>query len=530
MIGIRTGYDGTNYPSAGDAGRNQISKSNEYIDNIRCGILQPQMIWEQGAITGDGDSVSTKHIRTNMIMLVKEPLNFEIDDGYTLRVKGYTDNTGSTLSYTSGWLTGNNELYNLSPSLTTKYFRLDLTTVNGTIDISPSAQTHVKVFFRVPRKSPYIVVGSSTLSDENTSSCDYVCNGENDEIVINKAIQSLPITGGTVHLSRGLFKITSAIQLDRPINFEGEGCGLTLNTSGEVNVVGTTIHTDNNLCHAVEVINSLYSHKGFKIHDIQFSGVGLRNIPAKAGIAFLATSDTCSIYNCDINNFAIGIYAKDSYIDAINITNNSIQRNRLGVYMNNIDQSRIENNIIWDSYGIYKFPDLFSGTINCGGIAIKGNNNIISGNTFGRPSFTDEGNNYDNTNNAPYGRCALHLFGGSTSIIESNIFTDGFMSLIQISNCYGCLINGNSFRKYGYPTFTLRDRKAINITSAHKTMISTNLFYAQNSSDYQESGVVYDDSNSSDTVCTGNVSFGMTSQTIYNLNGINSTETGNVCK
>lgn len=507
--------------ATGDEIKNQSNALNDYIN----GIYTPKITWSQGAITGDGDSVSTKHIRTGMIVLIKEPLYLTIANEYTCRVRGYTDITGTTVSYVSEWLTGDVKLDSLSPSASTSYFRLDLTTIDGTVDITPSAAVNVKVFFMLPKKNPYIVVGSATLPEQFKSACDYICNGLDDDIEINKAIQSLPTTGGTIHLTGGLFNLSSAIILDRPINLEGEGCGLTLNTSGTVNVIGTTLHTTNNTANCIEITASSYSHKGFKIHDMQLSGIGLRNNPSKNGIAFLSTCDTCSIYNCDINNFCIGIYAKDVYVDAISVSNNSIQRNRLGIYMNNADQSRIENNIIWDSYGIYQYPSLFDETINCGGIAIKGNNDIISGNTFGRPSFTDDDHNGTSTN--PNGRFALNVFGGTLMLVQGNTFSDSYMSLIQATNCYGCMISNNSFRKWGFESWVMRDRSGIQVISAQKTVISNNLFYAVRTTPYSESRAVYEDSASSKTICSNNIVYEIPQNDAFSLNGSNSSAQNN---
>ena len=164
--------------------------------------------------------------------------------------------------------------------------------------------------------------------------------------------------------------------------------------------------------------------------------------------------------------------------------------------------------------------------INCGGVAIKGNNDIISGNTFGRPSFTDDDRN--GTSTELKGRLSLNVFGGTLMLVQGNTFSDSYMSLIQATNCYGCMISNNAFRKYCYETFTLKDRSAIQVTSAYKTVISSNLFYATNANHYAEALAIYENSGSSNTVCIGNIAFGMSQSEAFSSDGTNSVIYNNI--
>lgn len=58
------------------------------------------------------------------------------------------------------------------------------------------------------KKNVVIYVGSAELSAEQKLSCDYVCDGVDDQIEIRQAISSLPDSGGEIHLSRGIFNIS----------------------------------------------------------------------------------------------------------------------------------------------------------------------------------------------------------------------------------------------------------------------------------------------------------------------------------
>lgn len=76
---------------------------------------------------------------------------------------------------------------------------------------------------------PTVMVAASNASKVSRSMASYLCDGTNDEVEINAAINSVAATGGRVVLSEGLFKTLDRIivPVDKHFFFEGMGMGIT---------------------------------------------------------------------------------------------------------------------------------------------------------------------------------------------------------------------------------------------------------------------------------------------------------------
>lgn len=57
-----------------------------------------------------------------------------------------------------------------------------------------------------------VVVAAADAPDHLKKAADAVCPGQDDHLVINAAIASLPETGGRVHLTGGSYRIGAAVQ------------------------------------------------------------------------------------------------------------------------------------------------------------------------------------------------------------------------------------------------------------------------------------------------------------------------------
>jgi len=95
-------------------------------------------------------------------------------------------------------------------------------------------------FLQSGRYSSNVIIGT----EENNlgAYCDYICEGSNDQTIIQQAINDLPSTGGKIVLLEGVYNISEELTLPYPITFEG-----TVNTSLCVLSQGLLRHDINNI-------------------------------------------------------------------------------------------------------------------------------------------------------------------------------------------------------------------------------------------------------------------------------------------
>lgn len=92
---------------------------------------------------------------------------------------------------------------------------------------------------RNPNRSATVVIAAS---NSLTSQADFVCDGTNDDIIINEAIDTLPTDGGRILLLEGTYNISSSINVNNSnIEIEGQGKGTILKLSDGSNTSIITI-------------------------------------------------------------------------------------------------------------------------------------------------------------------------------------------------------------------------------------------------------------------------------------------------
>ena len=82
-----------------------------------------------------------------------------------------------------------------------------------------------------------ITVASSQCTKSIKSISDYVCDGINDEIIIQNAINEISINGGTIQLTNGDFYINSIPNIDEG----GKACFIFPNNASDITLCGTGI-------------------------------------------------------------------------------------------------------------------------------------------------------------------------------------------------------------------------------------------------------------------------------------------------
>lgn len=330
------------------------------------------------------------------------------------------------------------------------------------------------------KKNVVIYVGSSELSDEQKFSCDYICDGVDDQIEIRQAIDSLPDSGGEIHLSRGIFNISNSIVISKRIKLVGEGKGITLDRNN-VNNGGTTLLSEltGGCIIRIKKSDTLSDIKGITLSDFQIVGSGIKTENNYCnGINVTTYTDCVALERLAICHCYNGLFVdQNATVDDISVTNCDFQRDSTGInILGQGWQTRIENNIFWD----------MSGYNDASGIILSGGQNIVSGNYFGVSSLEKQGtaNSWISANNGVLLLCN----GNSFAKCASNPIR--FKAGGQFAN-----INGNSFYEVGNAQFQPHERAVLYVdgagTGGGRISFTNNTVFWANGDDWKTSYLAY---------------------------------------
>lgn len=288
------------------------------------------------------------------------------------------------------------------------------------------------------KKNVVIYVGSAELSEGQKLSCDYVCDGVDDQIEINQAISSLPDSGGEIHLSRGIFNISNSIIINKRIKLVGEGKGITLYRNN-VNNGGTTLLTEltGGCVILIQKSDTLSDIKGITLSDFQIVGAGI-NVKNNycCGINVDTYTDCVTLERLAFCHLFYGLLVNSTgTADDMSISNCDFQRDVCGIYIAGKGwQTRIENNIFWD----------MKGSQQTSGIVLSQGANIVNGNYFGVSSLIsqDTASAWITANDAVSLLCVGNYFSKCAA------YPIRFNGGSQFAN-----INGNTFDNVGVANF-----------------------------------------------------------------------------
>lgn len=330
------------------------------------------------------------------------------------------------------------------------------------------------------KKNVVIYVGSAELSDEQKLSCDYVCDGVDDQIEINQAIDSLPDSGGEIHLSRGIFNITNSITIMKRIKITGEGKGITLDRNS-VNNGGTTLLSEltGGCIILIQKSDTLSDIKGITLSDFQIVGAGI-NVENNYcnGINVETYTDCVTLERLAICHCFYGLFVSQSAtVDDISVTNCDFQRDTTGIYIYGQGwQTRIENNIFWD----------MSGRSETVGIVLSAGKNIVNGNYFGVSSLLNQGVT-----------CAWISAKNAVSLLcNGNSFSRCTSSPIRFeAGGQFASISGNSFSEIGKAQFQPHERAVLYVdgagTGGGRISFTNNTVFWANDDDWKTSYLAY---------------------------------------
>ena len=180
----------------------------------------------------------------------------------------------------------------------------------------------------VARSATLIVCASDSKDKTN---CDYLCNGTEDQVVINNAIADLPATGGLIKLMDGTFNISDSITID----------------VDDTAIIGvgksTKIQTDNNIImiHAVSL-------SGILIKNLYLYGAGASHT-SNSCIQPAACDESKIVGNWIENCGRFGIYLQSTF-NSIVANNHVIDSKAEGIYLSSATYNVVSNNYAKGNY------------------------------------------------------------------------------------------------------------------------------------------------------------------------------------
>lgn len=401
-------------------------------------------------------------------------------------------------------------------------------------------------------KAAVLTIAASNAPDYAKNNANLVCTGENDEQIINNAISMLPSDGGEIHLSAGLFNVSSPIIIDRRIKIEGEGhsiggipaynqtngidyenniWGLNYQNLYYNNGGGTIIRAISD-CNVIQIGSVVTQKIQVILRDFSIQGFG-KDRHTKCGIYGKSSTDISVIDNISVTECFIGCYlhgnSRNSWNDAIKIINSSFQWCAMGLvayayWGNLIDCCIADNN------GIVSYTDDDGNTtkLNCGGVFLGGGTWIASNNIIVRcvsynisestagDAVIIKGYKTQFVNNMLSQNAGSMIRLESDLVrIENNMFQQwgksnisGDMAAIKQHSdwCNMCVIQNNTFE---YPENQLSEKDyVINLTNGKMHVIKNNTFVSigQGFTRYIKAP---------DAIKSGNLAYGYTKENVF---------------
>ena len=200
-----------------------------------------------------------------------------------------------------------------------------------------------------------------------------IASGSDASHVIQKAIDSLPVTGGKVYIAAGSYQLTATLRIEdkHGVHLEGAARGIMFSGGRE----GTSLRSE-------KAIDLLHIHggklkmAGVTVSNLHFVGSGKDN--GKAGILITGNSDLLSLHQVGANNCGVGFHFKGAgpgagVIDAPQIQFCDPQVNGIGLKMEHCHYAKVVGGEFSDCerYGIM-LSSSDSGHRRCGGTKVIG--------------------------------------------------------------------------------------------------------------------------------------------------------------
>jgi len=312
------------------------------------------------------------------------------------------------------------------------------------------AEEEIKLLYKGLRSTTLSVAASDT---QDTSGCDYICDGTNDQVEINQAIAALPAGGGLIHLLEGTYNVSAPITIDKDnVAIIGTGANTVLrirdNHNANLNVIETTNHS-NILIKDLRVDGNQANQIAGLMFGIHFNTVTYSRVEGcwledinRRGISLDSSNYNTVTGNTCQGNGWYGIYLTASNDNTI--TSNNSQGDGYGIYLIGSTNNTVDGNTIQGSglENIYLHNSSNDNTITgniCNGGSRNGiwldggsNNNTISGNTC-------EGHNAN----------GIYVYGDYNNTVTGNTCYNNLNEGIWVRGSDYNTVVGNTFLSNG---------------------------------------------------------------------------------
>jgi parallel beta-helix repeat protein len=242
-----------------------------------------------------------------------------------------------------------------------------------------------------------VVAAANSL---NRAAANYVCDGVNDEVEIQQALDALPATGGEVVLLDGTFNVEVQINLDSYQTLRGMGW----------NTILTTSTADLTFLSAVGGAGT--EKVGICIRDMRIAGDEVSSI----GVHFVYVNHSIIEHVISIGHANVGIQINYSKFNQI-LGNICEENGEFGIYINNSS----DNNVV--SHNICRYNGV-------AGMAVDASSfNVIADNTF-------EGN-YRNGMN-------IFTYADYNAVLGNTVVNNSETGIYLVDNADGNAISGNA--------------------------------------------------------------------------------------
>lgn len=390
------------------------------------------------------------------------------------------------------------------------------------------------------REATAIVAASNSV---HKNEADYVCDGTDDQVEIQSAIDSLPTTGGSVYLMEGRYNINGQITITKDnVTILGSGQGSWLRLIDGYNANFTMFH--------------IQDKNHVKISGLKLDGNRSNNTSGSMSAVRIYDSHICTIDNCYIHSWRdcciktgrvstrptkgfifnnhIGDCGDGSMNTCILVREANefvIQGNNLHtagrlIYLSMSDKTMICNNT-------------FYGTATRGIVLDESSRTTISNNCFENVDDalgTGTGgyvrfNDLVFSNNICYnlwgGLCLLGDIANAcrSLVCEGNTFIDINMYGIRLTNGSDCIIANNTFKNIGLGNNNSYD--AVELNHVVRSVIANNTVSSYNVTNIIRYGVNENTSDCNYNEVIGNVILNYGTSAIR-LQGANSEEAHNI--